>query len=73
MRDFKTKKIFICSTVMFLFAIPAFAQENIGKVLQELQKKDIAPKKILQVPIIEKKKKKSKEVVSGKKIFIKKI
>jgi len=73
MRDLKVKEVFVCLTAILLFAFPTFAQENSGKVLQELQKKEITPKKIPKTPVIEKKKERKKEVIGGKRIFIRKI
>jgi len=73
MKDLKIKKMFVHLTVIMLFAISTFAQENSGQVLHQLQNKEVVPKKIYKVPIIEKKKERKKRIIGGKRILIKKI
>jgi hemolysin activation/secretion protein len=65
--------ILVAFTLSLIFPIVSYAQEGSGKVLQQLKNKEILPKEILEKPVIENKEEKAKEIVDGKKIFIRQI
>jgi hemolysin activation/secretion protein len=70
---------YLSITILLAFILPfispmvSYAQEGSGKVLQQLEKKEIVPEEMPEKPVIRKEEEKSKEVVDGKKVFIRQI
>ena len=71
------KNLFASVIIFFffiaLFALPAAAQERAGEIIQQFEKKEVVPRDLPDMPVIEQKEEKPQEAPAGPKILIKQI
>jgi hypothetical protein len=71
------KNLFASVIIFFffiaLFALPAAAQERAGEIIQQFEKKEVVPRDLPDMPVIEQKEEKTQEAPAGPKILIKQI
>ena len=71
------KNLFASVIIFFFFivllALPAVAQERAGEIIQQFEKKEVVPRDLPDIPVIEQKEEKVQEAPAGPKILIKQI
>lgn len=68
---------FVCVTLSFMAAallpIPAVAQERAGEIIQQFEKKEMVPRDLPDMPVIEQREEKAQEAPAGPKVLIRQI
>jgi hemolysin activation/secretion protein len=63
----------IVTLLIIIFNSPASAQVKAGEILQQLERKELTPPPLPEIPVIEKREEVKKQIAPGAKVFIKKI